>query len=164
MINKLHLLRVSNFIALGIYFLFGTKFFWKEETDTCFNVECVLLGRNFNFLGAYLVVNARYLMVTTGYCSLPSSYCSLLVVTARYRSLLLVPTFSMNDFCCLIHTSPILSIHGRFLYFTIWFADAGRKGSHLAYSAVSRSLILEKKAFRICFFLISLSTISSFFS
>ena len=32
---------------------------------------------------------ARYLVVTTGYCSL-------LVVTARYRSLLPVPTFSMN--------------------------------------------------------------------
>ena len=31
-----------------------------------------------------------------GYCSLPSGYCSLLMVTAHYRSLLLVPTFSMN--------------------------------------------------------------------
>ena len=48
--------------------------------DTCFNVECVLLSRNFDFLGGYLVVNARYLVVTT-----------------RYRSLLLVPTFSMNE-------------------------------------------------------------------
>ena len=55
------------------------------------NVECVLLGRNFNFSG--------------GYCSLHSGYCSLLlvtwfllVVTACYRSLLLVPTFSMNGF------------------------------------------------------------------
>ena len=42
----------------------------------------MLLGRNLDFLG--------------GYCSLPSGYCSLLVATARYRSLLLVPTFSMN--------------------------------------------------------------------
>ena len=40
----------------------------------------------------------RYLMVTTAYCSLCSSYCWLLVVTARYRSLLLVPSFSMNVF------------------------------------------------------------------
>ena len=31
-----------------------------------------------------------------GYCSLRGGYCSLLVVTIRYRSLLLVPTFSMN--------------------------------------------------------------------
>ena len=83
---------MPNFIAIGIYFLFGTKFSWNEETDTCFNVECVLLERNFDFLGC----TARYLMVTTGYCSLPCGYCSLLVVTARYRSLLLVPTFSMS--------------------------------------------------------------------
>ena len=80
---------MSNFIALGIYFLFGTKFSWNEGIDTCFNVECVLLGRNFDFLSGYLVVTARYLVVTTGY----PRY---LVVTARYRSLLLVPTFSMN--------------------------------------------------------------------
>ena len=87
-----------NFIALGIYFIFGTKFSWNEGIDTCFNVEYVLLGRNFDFLGGYLVVTARYLVVTTGYCSLPGGYCSLLVVTARYSSLLLVPTFTMNGF------------------------------------------------------------------
>ena len=56
---------MPNFIAIGIYFLFGTKFSWNEETDTCFNVECVLLGRNFDFLGGYLVATARYLSVTT---------------------------------------------------------------------------------------------------
>ena len=89
MINELHLPRVPNFIALGIYILSGTKFFWNEENDTCFNVECVLLGRNFDFLGGYLVVATLYLVVTAGYCSL-------LVVTARYCLLLLVPTFSMN--------------------------------------------------------------------
>ena len=54
--------------------------------DTCFNVEYVLLGRNFDFLAGYLVVTARYIMVTVRY----------LVVTARYCSLLLVPTFRMN--------------------------------------------------------------------
>ena len=57
----------------------------------------MLLGRNFDFLGGYLVVTAHYLVVTTGYCSLPGAYCSLLVVTARYHLLLLVPTFSMNE-------------------------------------------------------------------
>ena len=82
---------MPNFIALGIYFLFGTKFSWNEETDTCFNVECVLLGRNFDFLGGYC-------LLPSGYCSLPGVYCSLLVVTARYRSLLLVTTFGMNEF------------------------------------------------------------------
>ena len=87
---------MPNLIAIGIYFLFGTKFSWNEETDTCFNVECVLLSRNFSFLGGYLVDTARYLMITTGYCSSPGGYCSLPMVTARYRSLLLVPSFSMN--------------------------------------------------------------------
>ena len=97
MINELHLPRVPNFIALGIHFLSGTKFFWNEENDTCFNVECVLLGRNFDFLGGYLVVTARCLMVTTSYCSLLVVTARYLVVTASYRPLLLVPTFSMND-------------------------------------------------------------------
>ena len=54
-----------------MYFLFGTKFAWNEEIDTFFNVECVLLGRDFDFLAGYLVITARYLVVTTGYCSLP---------------------------------------------------------------------------------------------
>ena len=57
---------MPNFIAIGIYFLFGTKFSWNEETDTCFNVECVLLARNDDFLGGYLVATGRYLSVATG--------------------------------------------------------------------------------------------------
>ena len=71
MINELGLFWVSNLIALGIYFVFGTKFSWNERIDIRFNVEYVLLGRNFDFLGGYLVVSARYLVVTAGYCSLP---------------------------------------------------------------------------------------------
>ena len=51
----------------------------NERIDTCFNVECMLLGRNFDFLGGYLVVTA--------------CYCSLL---GGYWLLLLVPTISMN--------------------------------------------------------------------
>ena len=43
-------------MALGIYLTFGTKFSWNEEIDTYFNVECVLLGRDFGLLGDYLVV------------------------------------------------------------------------------------------------------------
>ena len=89
LINNFDLLWLSNCIALGIYFIFGTKFSWNEGIDICINVECVLLGRNVDSLG--------------GYCSLPSGYCLLLlvtwwllVVTARYWWLLLVPTFSMN--------------------------------------------------------------------
>ena len=56
----------------------------------------MLLGRTFDFLGGYKVVNACYLVVSVSYCSLLGGYCSFLVVIARYRSLLLVPTFSMN--------------------------------------------------------------------
>ena len=52
-INELHLLWVPNFMALGISFLFGSKFSWNEETDTCFNVECVLFGRHFDFFCDY---------------------------------------------------------------------------------------------------------------
>ena len=87
---------MSNFIASGIYFIFGTKFFWNEGIDTCFYVECVLLGRNFDFLGVYLVVTARYPVVTACYVVVTGGDYSLLVVTARYRSLVLVPNFSMN--------------------------------------------------------------------
>ena len=81
MIHELHLFWVSNFIALGIYLLSGTKFFWNEENDTCFNVECALLGRNFDVLGGYCSLSNGYywlllvtwwlLLVTGGYCSLP---------------------------------------------------------------------------------------------
>ena len=88
---------MPSFIALGIYFFFGTKFSWNEETHTYFNVECVLLDCNFDFLVGYLVVTARYLMVTTGYCSLLVVTARYLAVTAHYRSLLLVPTLSMNE-------------------------------------------------------------------
>ena len=67
MINKLDLLGMPSFIPLGIYLLFGNTFSWNEGIDTCFNVECVLLGHNFNFLSGYLVVTAHYLVVTTRY-------------------------------------------------------------------------------------------------
>ena len=96
MINKLELLWSPHFIALGIYFIFGTKFSWNEGIDTCFNVECVLLGCNFYFRGGYLVVTAWYLVVTACYVVVTGGYCSLLVVTTHYRSLLLVPTFSFS--------------------------------------------------------------------
>ena len=80
------LLWVSNFIASGIYFIFGTKFFWNEGIDTCFYVKCVLFGRNFDFLGVCLAVTACYLVVTACYVVVTGGDYSLLVVTARYRS------------------------------------------------------------------------------
>ena len=36
------------------------KVFSTGGIDTCFNVACVLLGRNFDFFGGYLMVTARY--------------------------------------------------------------------------------------------------------
>ena len=96
MINKLELLWLPNFVALEIYFIFWTIFSWNDGIDTYFNVEYVLLGLNFDFLGGYLVVTARYRSLLCGYCSL-------LLVTARYRSLLLVPTFIMNVMKNLFH-------------------------------------------------------------
>ena len=69
MINKLYLLSVPIFIALERYFIFGTKFSFNERTDTYFNIEYVLRGCNFDFLGGYLVIAARYQVVTGGYCS-----------------------------------------------------------------------------------------------
>ena len=83
MINESDLLWVPNFIALGIYFNFGIKFSWNEEIDTCFNVECVLLDRNFDFCGGSLVVTSRYLVVTACYLVVTGGYCSLPLVTAR---------------------------------------------------------------------------------
>ena len=65
----------------------------------------------------FLLVTARYLVVAARYCSLPGSYCSLLVVTARYRLLLLAPTFSMNVFTyCRTFISSLIFIKGEFLY------------------------------------------------
>ena len=87
-INKPDLLWVLNFIALGVNFIFGAKFSW----NACFNVKCVLLVRSFDFLEGYLVVTASYL-------SLPGGYWSFLVVTAHYRSLLLIPIFSICWWC-----------------------------------------------------------------
>ena len=82
---------MPNFIALGIYFILGTKSSWNEGIHTYFNVEYVLLVRNSDFLGGSLVVTAHYLVVTCGYYLL-------LGVTGRCPSLLLIPTFSMKAF------------------------------------------------------------------
>ena len=70
-INELELFWVLNFTALGICFVFGTKFSWNEGIGTCLDVECMLLGRNFDYFVGYLVVTAPYLVFTARYCSFP---------------------------------------------------------------------------------------------
>ena len=57
----------------------------------------MLLGRNFDFLDGYLLVTARYLVVTNRYLMSTGGYCLSLVVTVRYRSLLLVPTLHRDE-------------------------------------------------------------------
>ena len=74
---------------MSIYIFFGTNSSWNEGIDTCFNVECVLLGHNFAFLG--------------GYCLLPSGY----------YSLLLVSTFSMSTQKWGTHCFPNVALDGR---------------------------------------------------
>ena len=71
MINELDLFWLPNFLAVGIYFICGTKFSWNKGIDTCFNVECVLLGRNFDFLGGYCSLPSGYCLLFGGYCSFP---------------------------------------------------------------------------------------------
>ena len=85
-IHKLDLLWVPDFIALGIFFIFGIKFPWDEEIYTCFNVECVLLGRNYDLHGGYCSLPSGYwwlLLVTWWLLLVTGGYCSLLLVTAR---------------------------------------------------------------------------------
>ena len=71
-----------------------------------------------------------------------------------------------REYYFLLHTSPILSMLGWSRYFTMSLITGSLMlseiGSQLAYSAILRLLaILEKRVFRICAVLISLSTISS---
>ena len=76
-----------------------TKFSWNEVLILILMSNVRYLTIILTFLVAtwlilpvtkwLLIVTARYLVATGGYCLL-------LVVTACYRSLLLVPTFSMN--------------------------------------------------------------------
>ena len=95
MINKLDLFWESNFIALGIYFIFGTKISWNDWIDIYFNVKYLLLGCIFDFLGDSLVVTAHYLAVTAGYLLLTTWW--LLVVTSAYFKIQgKHPTFSQR--------------------------------------------------------------------
>ena len=68
---------------MGNIFHFWDQILWNERNDTCFNVECVLLDRNFDFFGGYLVFTARCLVVTARYLVVTSPYWWLLLVTAR---------------------------------------------------------------------------------
>ena len=89
MINELDL--IAKFHSIGNIFHLWDQIF---RIDTCFNVECELLGRNFNFFVGYFVVNARYLVITGGYCSLLGGCWWLLLVTGGYCSLPLVTACS----------------------------------------------------------------------
>ena len=66
----------------------------------------------------YLAIIFIFLVVTARYCSLPGSYCSLLVVTDRYHSLLLVPTYSMKDSSLFQSERNYLTIQEKIIYTT----------------------------------------------
>ena len=85
---------MPKFVALVIYFIFGTKYSWNEGIDTCFNVECGLLGHNFDFPGGYLVFIACYLVVNAHYWVVTVGYCSLSLVTAFSMNVLYIITTS----------------------------------------------------------------------
>ena len=102
MINELDLFWLANFMVMEIYFIFGTKFSWNEGIDTCFNMKCVLLGRNFDFLAGYcsffssyylLLITWWLLLVTTGYCSFPLLARTLFYVTHNSNGAYLVAAF-----------------------------------------------------------------------
>ena len=107
---------LPKFLILGQYQQFQISYLWLTNL-TCSDYQISwhwehisILGPNFPEIRRlilvlmsnvyhlaviliFLVVTARYLVVTARYCWL---IWWLLVVTARSRSLLLVPTFSMN--------------------------------------------------------------------
>ena len=75
-----------------MHFIFGIKFSWNEGIDICFNVECVLIGRNFDFFGGYwwLLLVTKWLLLVTWWILLVTWWLLLvtwwlLVVTARYQ-------------------------------------------------------------------------------
>ena len=63
MINEFAL--SAKFHSIANIFHFWYQIFLEWGNWYFFNVECVLLRRNFDFRGGYLVVTARYLVVTT---------------------------------------------------------------------------------------------------
>ena len=102
-VNELDLLWVPNFIALRMYFIYGTKFSWNEGTDTC---QIDLMSNVCS-----LVVIIIFWWLLGGYCSLPSGYCSILLVTwclllgGYWRSLL------VTGFYCLL---PLVTARSHF--------------------------------------------------
>ena len=57
----------------------------------------MLLGRNFDFHGGYLILTDSYLIVTSCYRSLLVGYCSLLLVVGGYCFWRLLVTISVNE-------------------------------------------------------------------
>ena len=82
MINKLDLLCVPNFIALGFISFFRPnfprmrRFILISMSNMCYLAKILI----------FLVATALYLVVTAGYCSLSGGYWWLLFVIALYWS------------------------------------------------------------------------------
>ena len=91
---------MPNSIALRVYLIFGNNFPGMRGLILVLVPNVCYLA--VSFFGGYLVVTARYLVVTARYFVVTGGYCLLLVVTACYRTLLLLPTFSMNEKNCIL--------------------------------------------------------------
>ena len=91
---------MPNSIALRVYLIFGNNFPGMRGLILVLVPNVCYLA--VIFFGGYLVVTARYLVVTARYFVVTGGYCLLLVVTACYRTLLLLPTFSMNEKNCIL--------------------------------------------------------------
>ena len=91
MINELDMLRMPNFIALGIYFIFGPNLPGMRGL-------ILVLMWNVCYLAVILIllVVAWWLLLITKWLLLVTAH--YLVVTGGYCSLLFVPNFSMTSF------------------------------------------------------------------
>ena len=107
---------IAQFHSIGIVFHFWDQIFLEWLDWYLSQCRMCVTWPLFWFSWWLLLVSYWFLFVTALYLVVTGGYCSLLVVTARYRSLLLVPTFSMNDEFYLKSSNH----HQFFLFLNLW--------------------------------------------
>ena len=78
--------------------------FLEWGISTCFNVECVLLGRNFDFFDGYF---GCYCSMPGGYCSFPLLVCIYIYVYIKSKYLFGYICFSL----CMLNGTKLLNTH-----------------------------------------------------
>ena len=97
------------------------------------------------------MVLARYLVLIACYCSLPGGYCLLLVATARYCSLLLVPTFSMNGKKLIIfHRTTVNKDTIKFNVLNLCFSATTKKTISVYFQMKVQKMMREKYRLKCC--------------